>query len=76
MNIIWKIWKNKVDNKYDVFVESRGDGYSGDLVIKDGDKELLRENVSISFGAGFGPDMEDVSIWEDRCVKFIDNLNK
>lgn len=70
------VWQNRLDDKYDVFVESKDDGYKGDLVLKEGEKELLREQVTISFGARFGPDIADVAIWEDRCCEFIDNLNK
>ena len=36
------IWQNRLDNKYDVFVEPKDDGYKGDLVVKEGEKELLR----------------------------------
>ena len=37
------VWQNRLDNKYDVFVEPKDDGYKGDLVVKEGEKELLRE---------------------------------
>ena len=67
-----KIWQNKVDNKYDVFVESDGDGYGGFLVIIENNKELLREHTSISYAAKFGPDISDVAKWEERCIQFID----
>lgn len=70
----YTVWKNKVDNKYDVFVESGEDAYKGFLVIKLDDKELLKEETYISYGARFGPDMEDVNIWSDRCIQFIDSL--
>ena len=73
------IWQNRLDNKYDVFVESKNNGrngYTGDLVIKENEKELLREQVIISFAARFGPDIGDVASWEIRCCEFIDNLNK
>jgi len=71
-----KVWKNKVDNKYDVFVESVGDGYSGFLFVMDGTREILKEAVSISYAARFGPDMSDVSQWETRCMEVVDGLNK
>jgi hypothetical protein len=73
---MYKVWTNKLDNKYDVFVESDTDGYHGFLVIMDGDKQLLKEETSISYGARFGPDAFDVAIWEDKCCNFIDGLNK
>jgi hypothetical protein len=71
-----KIWENRLDDKYDVFVEGVEDGYKGFFVIMEGDIELLREEVSISYGAKFGPDVADVAEWEQRCVDFIDELGK
>ena len=67
-----KTWENKVDNRYDVFVEATGDGYKGFLVVMDGEKELLREETTISYAARFGPDMSDVAQWEQRCLEVID----
>jgi hypothetical protein len=73
MNIIWKA---NVDEKYEVYVE-QGEPYKGELVIKDGDKELTRKFVTISYDAKFGPDISDVAEWEALCIDFIDNtLNK
>ncbi len=73
MNIIWK---SKVDEKYEVYVE-RDEPYNGELVIKEGDKELTRKFVTISHDAKFGPDISDVTEWERVCIDFIDNtLNK
>ena len=73
MNIVWK---NKLDDKYDVSVE-RTEPYKGELVIKEGDKELTRKPVTMVYDAKFGPDVADVYEWENMCVEFIDNeLNK
>jgi hypothetical protein len=70
------IWKSKVDEKYEVYVE-QGEPYNGELVIKEGDKELTRKVVTISYDAKFGPDISDVTEWERVCIDFIDNtLNK
>ena len=69
-----KVWENKLDNKYEVFVE-RKSPYNGELVIREGEKELLREAVTISYNAPFGPDAGDVQIWQDRCCEFIDKLS-
>lgn len=67
------VWKNKLDNIYDVMVISEGNGYQGRLIIKRDDKELLNEATNISYAAKFGPDINDVSIWEGRCIEFIDH---
>jgi hypothetical protein len=70
------IWKSMVDEKYEVYVE-QGEPYNGELVIKEGDKELTRKLVTISYDAKFGPDISDVTEWERVCIDFIDNtLNK
>ena len=68
------VWTSKLDDKYDVFVESESDPYKGFLVIKDGDKELFREETTISFGGPFGPDMDDVDRWQTKACEVIDLL--
>lgn len=67
------VWQNKLDGRYDVSVE-RLDGQRGELVVMDGDKELLREVVGLFCGALYGIDASDVSAWEDRCAVFVDGL--
>ena len=70
------IWEAKLDNKYDIYVE-RVEPYKGELVIKEGDRELTRKSVTIVYDAKFGPDAADVYEWENICIDFIDNqLNK
>ena len=49
MNIVWK---DQVDKKYDVYVE-RTEPYKGELVIKEGDKELTRKPVTMVYDAKF-----------------------
>lgn len=74
MNYI--IWESTVDKKYKVYVE-RVEPYKGELVIKEGDKELTHKFVTISHDAMFGPDIADITEWERMCIDFIDNtLNK
>ena len=71
MNIVWQ---NKLDNIYDVMMVTDNDDYKGNLIIKKGDVELLKELTTISYGARFGPDVSDVAVWENRCIDFIDKL--
>lgn len=74
MNYI--IWEAELDKKYKVYVE-RVEPYKGELVIKEGDKELTHKFVTIAYDAKFGPDINDVADWEIMCINFIDNtLNK
>lgn len=73
MNIIWEA---KLDDKYNIYVE-RVEPYKGQLVIKEGDKELTHKFVTIAYDAQFGPDISDVEEWQRVCIDFIDNtLNK
>jgi hypothetical protein len=68
-------WKDKLDKKYDIYVE-RDKPYHGFLVIKDGDNELLREETTISYDAIFCADLSDVNEWQNKGINFIDNFNK
>lgn len=66
-----KIWKDVLDKKYPTYVE-RLEPYKGELVIMDGDKEIYRRPINISYDAKFGPDVMDISEWENMVAKFID----
>lgn len=68
------VWRSRLDDRFQVEVQ-RVSMYHGELVIfdhGDGDKELFREAVGLSYGAAFGPDAGDVDEWQERCAKFID----
>lgn len=67
------IWESRVDGRYDASVERTGD-YTGELVVRDGEKELLREPTTLSYRALFGPDVSDVATWQERTIKFIDKF--
>lgn len=69
------IWESRLDNKYDVsVVGDPDDSYRGTLRISSEDKVLLEEPVGVSYGAPFGPDVDDVAAWQERAVTFIDGL--
>jgi len=65
------VWSATLDERYVIRVV-RTEPYSGELVILDGDKELHREEVVLSYNALFGPDVFDVDAWQGRAVEFID----
>lgn len=69
------IWSSRLDDTFDVKVE-RLAPYNGELVIIQDGKELLRETVSISYNALFGPDIADLDQWTQRCCEFVDALSK
>lgn len=69
------IWESKLDDKYDIRVE-RVAPYEGELVISEGDKILTIKQVTLTYDAKFGPDINDIREWERSCINFIDNKYK
>jgi len=66
------IWHSRVDKKYDCRVV-RVDKYNGTLQVFDGEKEIFSKPVTLAYGAIFGPDIDDLSLWEEMIINFIDN---
>lgn len=69
------VWWTRIDGRFQVEVQ-RTDTHMGELVVYDhqnGDKELLREAVVLSYGAVLGPDADDVAAWQERAIDFVDN---
>lgn len=67
------VYQNKLDNKYDVVVE-RIDRDNGILKIIDVNTVLFTEQVKLAWGALFGPDVDDVQRWNEKCIDFVDNV--
>lgn len=67
------VWKNRVDEKYDCYVE-RKDSHNGVLKVDLNGENLLSKDVPISYGAAFGPDVSDVNDWSEQVIDFIDGL--
>jgi hypothetical protein len=68
------VWEAQLDEVYDCKV-TRIDEYKGKLTVIDQfDRVLLEEEVGLMYGAMFGPDIADVSHWEDKCVEVIDKF--
>jgi hypothetical protein len=66
------IWESKLDEVFDCKVE-RIDERRGKLTVIDQfDQILLNEEVGLSYGAMFGPDVADVALWEEMVIKVID----
>ena len=67
------VWEASLDGRYDCKVE-RIDEYSGRLTVLDtqDNKLMLEEDVSLMYGARFGPDVSDVALWEEKIVDLID----
>jgi hypothetical protein len=65
------IWESLLDDRYKVMVTRTGP-YRGEWSIRFGDQVLDRQNVGLSYGALFGPDVDDVADWQQRAIQFID----
>ena len=71
------VWHAILDHRYLIEVQRTGER-TAELFIFDqhnNNQELLRESVPLYYGAPFGPDVEDVCRWEERCANFVDALS-
>jgi hypothetical protein len=70
------VWKQTVDDgEYQCSV-TRVDGYLGELKIVNDGVVIHHEQVGMAYGAVFGPDMDDVATWQERCIFVIDNVGE
>ena len=65
------VWTSTLDKRYIVSVQ-RIAPYQGELTIRDGDRLVHRERVRLTYDAIFGPDVDDVAIWQEIAVKVVD----
>lgn len=68
------VWWSYMDDKYYVHVDRTGQ-YSAVLKIdtKENGVNLHSEETSLSYGAMFGPDVEDIQAWQERIVELVDS---
>jgi hypothetical protein len=71
------IWQaNSDDDRFHVGVERTG-GATARLIVCDMAKpnsdEIYNEEVGLSYGARFGPDVQDVEAWTRMATAAIDN---
>ena len=67
------IWESLLDGRYKIMVTRTGP-YRGEWSIHYGDQVLDRKSVGLSYGALFGPDVDDVADWQERAIRFLDDL--
>jgi len=65
------IWESKLDGKWNCVV-TRVNESSGNLTVSDDQETILNVNVSLAYGAVFGPDVSDLSQWQDMCIEVVD----
>ena len=71
------VWWSRLDNRYQIEVYRKGE-HEAKLVIfdhTDNDKVLMSLDVGLSYGAIFGPDVDDVMYWQEMACNFVDSLN-
>lgn len=72
----WVVWWARLDARYQVEVTRHPDNTShGTMTIYDhanNDSEIHTEQVSLAYGAVFGPDTGDVDAWMARAVRVAD----
>jgi allophanate hydrolase subunit 1 len=71
------IWESTLD---DIFLckVMRESERIGVLSIKEtiNGQTIFERKVGLSYGAHFGPDVEDVAKWQELCVNAVDNIVK
>ena len=71
------IWEATVDGGTWAAVVLRTTESQGELIvtkINDGEV-ILSERVGLMFGAMFGPDVDDVRMWQHMAVEAVDHYN-
>ena len=68
------VWESKLDTIYNCQV-TRTDEYKGILKLTNTENDwvLVEQEVSLSYGAKFGPDIDDVAQWQEICIQAVDN---
>ncbi len=69
------LWEADLDDIYHCEV-TRKTASLGVLRITKGSETLLEKEVSLAYGAAFGPDIDDVMQWQNDCLDFVDSLPK
>lgn len=70
------IWRAMLDGRFRARVVRSGP-YSGVLTIEDEHaRVLLRDNVSLSYGALWGPEPLDMQEWQQRAEAFLAGMEK
>jgi hypothetical protein len=68
-----EVWTSLLDDRFLCQVV-RTEPYLGKLAISEEGVVLYVEEVGLSYNAQFGPDVEDVRMWQERCVEVVDML--
>lgn len=71
------IWEAKLDKEFDCKVERLRERVGHLSVTNTESKEvILDKDVDLSYGALFGPDVDDVAYWQDLCIEAVDEIRR
>lgn len=70
-----EIWSSMLDGRYAVTVH-RLSRSRGELNIRDGNRLIHRQEVTLMYGAIFGPDIDDVAAWQEIATTVVDDLKE
>lgn len=70
-----EIWSSMLDGRYRVTVH-RVSRFRGELKIRDGNRLIHRREVTLMYGAIFGPDIDDVAAWQEIATTVVDGLKE
>ena len=70
-----EIWSSMLDGRYRVTVH-RVSRSRGELNIRDGNRLIHRQEVTLMYGAIFGPDISDVATWQEIATTVVDGLKE
>jgi hypothetical protein len=70
-----EIWSSMLDGRYAVTVH-RLSRSRGELNIRDGSQHIHRREVTLMYGAIFGPDIDDVATWQEIATTVVDGLKE
>lgn len=71
-----RVWEAMLDGVWDCRVERTGERRGRLLVSRLDDPVvvILNEETGLSYGAHFGPDVDDVAMWQEKCAAAVDAL--
>lgn len=68
------IWEAGLDSKFQCKVVRTTDGKGTLTVVEEATgRVLLNTRVPLSYGAMFGPDVDDVAYWREMCIEAVDS---
>jgi hypothetical protein len=72
------VWETTLDDHTWGCRVKRTEPYNGVLTVwrvKDG-KEILSEPVTMAYDALFGPDVDDMTVWQNRVIEVVDSCKE